>query len=145
MVVDGTLKDFGEKGKKRNRSVVSDALYFMNVTLQRGDREPEPKPESLLSADFTQSFTSIKQISSLALFTQRLHIISRAVLCQFSADGGSHRAKDLRLHVCNSHRKLKRRDGDVMMMMWVFPRCSLVNLNQRTVYNHIDAVIMCSD
>ena len=31
-------------------------LYFMNVTLQRGDREsePEPEPESLLSADFTQ-------------------------------------------------------------------------------------------
>ena len=26
----------------------------MNVTLQRGDREPEPEPESLLSAASTQ-------------------------------------------------------------------------------------------
>ena len=37
--------------------------YFMNVTLQRGGREPEPEPEpepeSLLSADFTQSLFSI--------------------------------------------------------------------------------------
>ena len=33
-------------------------LYFMNATLPRGEREPEPEPESLLSADFTQSFTS---------------------------------------------------------------------------------------
>ena len=27
----------------------------MNVTLQRGDREPEPEPEFLLSTDFTQT------------------------------------------------------------------------------------------
>ena len=32
-------------------------MDFMNVRLERGDREPEPEPESLLSADFTQSFT----------------------------------------------------------------------------------------
>ena len=30
----------------------------MNITLQRGDREPEPEPESLLSADFTQRLNS---------------------------------------------------------------------------------------
>ena len=46
----------------------------------------------------------------------RIRIISRAVVRQFSADGDSHKAKHLRLHVCNSHRKpalrlLKRRDG----------------------------------
>ena len=72
---------------------------------------------------------------------------SPAVVYQFSADGESHRAKHLCLHVCNSHRKpalqfLKRRDGtrhvdDVSV--------SPVNLNPRTVYNHMYAVIMCSD
>ena len=51
-----------------------------------------------------------------ALFTQHLRIISGAAVRQFSADGDSHRAKHLCLHVCNSHRKpalrlLKRRDG----------------------------------
>ena len=89
--------------------------------------------------------------TQLALFTQRLHIISGAVVRQFSSDGDSHRAKHLFLQVCNSHRKLalrllKRRDithhvNDV----GAFPRCSPVNLNPWTVYNHMDAVIMCSD
>ena len=52
----------------------------------------------------------------LALLTQRLRIISGAVVRQFSADGDLHRAKHIHLHMCNSHRKpalrlLKRRDG----------------------------------
>ena len=85
---------------------------------------------------------------SVAVFKQPLCIISGAVVRQFSADSDSHRAKHLRLHVCNSHRKpalrlIKRRDGarhvdDVVVS-------PAVNLNLRTVYNHIDALIMCSN
>ena len=55
--------------------------------------------------------------------------------------------------LCNSHRKLalqllKRHDStrhvdDVIDD--VFPRCPSVDLNQRTVYNHMDAVMMCCD
>ena len=67
---------------------------------------------------------------TLALFTQRLRIISGEVVRQFSTDGDSHRAKYLHLHVCNSHRKpalrlLKRRDGirhvDDVGVSQVFP------------------------
>ena len=40
-------------------------LYFMNVTLQRGDREPEPEPESLLSADFSHvTFSLVHRLPS---------------------------------------------------------------------------------
>ena len=38
------------------------------------------------------------EAQSLALFTQRLHIISGALVRQFSANGDSHRAK----HLCRS-------------------------------------------
>ena len=37
--------------------LTGEEMDFMNAALQRG--EPEPEPESLLSADFTQSFTRI--------------------------------------------------------------------------------------
>ena len=84
-------------------------------------------------------------------------IISAAVDRQFSADGDSHRVKHLRLKdklLCNAHRRpalglLKRRDGtrhdDDVCVFKVFPWCPPVSLNPWTVYNHMDAVIMCSD
>ena len=79
----------------------------------------------------------------LALFTQRLHKISGAVVRQFSADGDSHRAKHRRLSASNSHRKpalllLKRRDGTCHVDDVGVPPV-------QTVYNHMDAIIMCSD
>ena len=51
--------DFVTSGTKNVISLCSSnpVFHFMNVTLQRGDREPEaeaeaePEPESLLSAD----------------------------------------------------------------------------------------------
>ena len=49
-------------------------LYFMNVTLQRGDREPEP--ESLLSADFTQSFTWIQTNTPLRRGVFKFHHVT---------------------------------------------------------------------
>ena len=92
---------------------------------------------------------------SVVLFTQGLRIFSGAVVRKFSNDGDSHRAKHLRLHLCNLHRKpvlwlLKRRDGtqhvdDVGVSPGVPPGVPPVNLNPQTVYNHTDAVIMCSD
>ena len=95
-------------------------------------------------------------VSPLAFLTQRRCIISGAVVHQFSADGDSHRAKQLRLKddlLCNSHRKpalqfLKWRDGhgyDVGVFSRCFPGVSPVNLNPWIVYNHMDAVIMGSD
>ena len=44
-------------------------LYFMNVTLQRGEREPEPEPESLLSAEFSQSWLDSNQTLSYNILT----------------------------------------------------------------------------
>ena len=57
------------------------------------------------------------------LVTQRLRIISGAVVRQFEA-------KHLCLYVCNSHRKpvlrlRKRRDVHVILMMLVFPQVFL--------------------
>ena len=49
-------------------------MDFMNITLQRGDTEPEPEPESLQSADFTQSFTKRLldyQLHSLTLLSTK--------------------------------------------------------------------------
>ena len=46
----------------------------MNVTLQRGDREPEP--ESLLSADFTQSFTWIQTNTPLRRGVFKFHHVT---------------------------------------------------------------------
>ena len=57
--------------------------------------------------------------------------------------------------LCNSHRKpalqlLKRCERSTswwwyLCVFKVFPRCPPVSLNPRTVYNHMDAVMMCSD
>ena len=57
--------------------------------------------------------------------------------------------------MCNSHRNtalrlLKRREGtrhvdDVGVSPGVPPGVPPVNPNPRTVYHHMDAVIMCSD
>ena len=85
------------------------------------------------------SFTLLGCISlSLAIFKQPLRIISGEVVHQFSADGDSHRKTALRL--------LKRRDGTRHVDdVGVSPGVPPVNPNPRTVYNHSDAVIMCSD
>ena len=86
---------------------------------------------------------------TVALFTQRR---------QFSAVVCSHRAEHLQCKdeaVSNSHRKplpriLKRRGGprhndDVCVFLKVLSQCLPVNLTMYplTVYNHMDAVIMC--
>ena len=94
----------------------------------------------------------------LALFTQRRRIISGAVVHQFSAYDNSHRAKHLCLKdelLCNSHREpalwlLQRDDGtshddDAGVFSRCFPGVLPLNLNPRTIYNHMDAVIMCCD
>ena len=88
-------------------------------------------------------------------FSKQCHIVSAALVRQFSTNGDSHRAKHLRLKdepLCKSHRKpalrlLKRRDGtrDFVVFSRCFPCVPPVNLNLRTAYNHMDAVIMCCD
>ena len=103
------------------------------------------------SDSFTSQFLLGNSITHQPFSHSVSAFFSGAVVCLFSTDGDSHRVKHLRLHVCNSHRKpvlrlLKRRDGtrhvdDVS----VSPGVPLVNLNPWTVYNHMDAVIMCSD
>ena len=68
----------------------------------------------------------------------------------------SHRVKHLRLKgepLCNSHRKpalclLKRCDGtrhddEVSVFLKCFSSVSPVNLNLRTFYDHMNAVIVC--
>ena len=42
-------------------------LNFMKITSQRGDREPEPEPESLLGAEFSQSWPGSKHTHTLVL------------------------------------------------------------------------------
>ena len=44
-------------------------LYFINVKLRRGESGPEPEPESLLSADFTQSWPGFKHTDTLVQWT----------------------------------------------------------------------------
>ena len=56
-------------------------LYLMNVTLQRGDREPEPEPESLLSADFTQRPTWIQ---TSALYSEVIWLFIHFMIGQSS-------------------------------------------------------------
>ena len=79
-------------------------------------------------------------------------------MSQFYADGYLHRAKHLHLKdepLCNSHRKLvlrllkrhgsTRHYDDTGVFSRCFPGVPPVNLNPQTVYNHMDAVIMCGD
>ena len=84
--------------------------------------------------------------TSVALFTQRICIISGAVVRQFSANGDSHRAKHLRLKDKPlALRLLKWHDSSCHVDDISVSQVSPVSQNQQTVYNHMDALIMCSD
>lgn len=76
--------------------------------------------ESLLASIITDTFPT--KLESVALFTQRSHIITAAALRLLKRRGSTH-------HVDN---------------VCVFPQCPLVNLNTYplTAYNHMDADIM---
>ena len=104
----------------------------------------------------SQSLEKEREGEDMALFTQRSCTIAAAAVRQFSTVGCSHGAKHHRLKdepLCNSGRKpmlwlLERLDGthddDDVCVFKVFP-CPPVNLNLLKIYNHMDAVLMCSD
>ena len=88
-----------------------------------------------------------------ALFTQRCRIIATAAVRQFSAIVRSHNARPgLKTNRRVVHAVSPKQAWRSTSWWWqclcifkVFPRCPPVNLNLWTVYNHMDAIIMCSD